>query len=76
MSELAHGSEPSRWELIDDQLLNPCRVWDLRARRYRHPNTGKEGEFYYIDSLDWVIVVARTTAGETHSRATVSLGCG
>jgi 8-oxo-dGTP pyrophosphatase MutT (NUDIX family) len=64
MSELAHGSEPSRWELIDDQLLNPCRVWDLRARRYRHPNTGKEGEFYYIDSLDWVIVVARTTAGE------------
>ena len=57
-------SMPSSWDLIEDNLLNACRVWDLRARRYRHPHNGKEGEFYYLDSRDWVIVVARTVAGE------------
>ena len=55
---------PPRWDLLDDKLLTACRVWDLRARRYRHPKNGTEGEFYYLDSRDWVIVVARTTAGE------------
>ncbi len=51
---------PPRWDLIDDQLLTPCRVWELRARRYRHPSNGKEGEFYYLNSRDWAVVVART----------------
>jgi ADP-ribose pyrophosphatase len=55
---------PPCWEILDDTLLTACRVWDLRARRYRHPKTGKEGEFYYLDSRDWVIVIARTPAGE------------
>ena len=55
---------PSLWELVDDRLLQSCRVWDLRARRYRLPQQGKEGEFYYIDSRDWVMVIARTPMGE------------
>ncbi len=55
---------PSRWEIVGDRLLKSCRVWDLRKRRYRHPKTGKEGDFYYIDSRDWVVVIARTPAGE------------
>jgi ADP-ribose pyrophosphatase len=55
---------PPRWEMLDDKLLAACRVWDLRARRYRHPKSEKEGEFYYLDSRDWVIVVARTAVGE------------
>ncbi len=58
------GRAPLRWDLIDDKLLTACRVWDLRARRYRHPQNGKEGEFYYLDSRDWAIVVARTVTGE------------
>lgn len=53
-----------RWEQIDDRLLNSCRVWDLRARRYQHPHSGKEGEFYYLDSRDWAVVVARTVENE------------
>ncbi len=56
--------EPPSWDLLEDTLLVACRVWDLRARRYRHPDRGNEGEFYYIDSRDWVIVVARTASGE------------
>ena len=55
---------PVRWELLDDKLLQACRVWDLRARHYRHPKSGKEGEFYYIDSRNWALVVARTVEGE------------
>ncbi|MGC6425241.1 MAG: NUDIX hydrolase [Lentimonas sp.] len=64
MSEGANGATPARWEIVDDKLLSSCRVWDLRARRYRHPHSGKEGEFYYIDSRDWAIVVARTIDGK------------
>lgn len=64
MAEDAKGTAPSRWDIVDDTLLNACRVWDLRARRYRHPKSGKEGEFYYIDSRDWAVVVARTAEGD------------
>jgi len=59
-----HQGTPARWEIQDDQLLQACRVWDLRARRYRHPGSRQEGEFYYIDSRDWAVVVARTVGGE------------
>lgn len=55
---------PERWDLLDDTLLTPCRVWELRARRYRHPSNGKEGEFYYLNSRDWVVVIARTVEGD------------
>lgn len=64
MAKEPHSSEPPRWDVVDDKLLQACRVWDLRARRYRHPKTGTEGEFYYIDSRDWVIVVAKTPLNE------------
>jgi 8-oxo-dGTP pyrophosphatase MutT (NUDIX family) len=50
--------------MLDDQLNFSCRVWELRTRRYRHPISAKEGDFYYLNSRDWAIVVARTLAGE------------
>lgn len=55
---------PVRWEILADRSLYHCRVWELRERRYRHPKSGKEGDFFYLDSKDWVLVVARTTNGE------------
>ncbi len=64
MAVSPHNQVPARWEIVDDRLLTACRVWDLRERRYRHPKTGREGDFYYIDSRDWVVVVARTPKGE------------
>lgn len=64
MATSSHEPKPPRWKIVGDRLLNSCKVWDLRERRYRHPKTGQEGDFYYIDSRDWVIVVARTVAGE------------
>jgi ADP-ribose pyrophosphatase len=64
MPQPSEDGTPVTWELLDDHLLNRCRVWDLRARRYRHPRQGDDSEFYYLDSRDWVIVIARTLAGE------------
>lgn len=55
---------PVDWELLEDKLNFSCRVWELRTRRYRHPLKAKEGDFYYLNSADWVIVVARTISGE------------
>jgi 8-oxo-dGTP pyrophosphatase MutT (NUDIX family) len=55
---------PVDWELLEDKLNFSCRVWELRTRRYRHPLSAKEGNFYYLNSADWAIVVARTMSGE------------
>ncbi|MEO0510743.1 MAG: NUDIX hydrolase [Verrucomicrobiota bacterium] len=55
---------PPRWDILDDRLLQECRVWDLRVRRYRHPKNSKEGDFFYLDSRDWAVVVARTVEGK------------
>ena len=60
MDSPSHQPEPALWELLDDRLLRDCRVWDLRARRYRLPRLGKEADFFYIDSRDWVMVLAPT----------------
>jgi len=64
MPDQNEASVPDKWELLDDRLLNACRVWDLRARRYRLPKKSDDNEFYYIDSRDWVIVIARTRSDE------------
>lgn len=64
MPDPSEGNAPSKWELLDDRLLNACRVWDLRARRYRHQRGSDDNEFYYLDSRDWVIVIGRTINGE------------
>lgn len=63
-SNAQSSTAPERWDLIEDKLLTPCRVWELRARRYRHPSNGKEGEFYYLNSRDWAVVVGRTVDGK------------
>ncbi len=58
------GGAPARWEILDDRLLTPCRVWDLRERRYRNPCSGVEGDFFYLDSRDWGLVLALTAERE------------
>ena len=64
MSDQGESEAPARWKLLDDQLLKECYVWDLRVRRYQHPRQGDDNQFYYIDSRDWVVVIARTLAGK------------
>jgi len=58
------ANAPAVWQPGDDWLLQSTRVWDLRARRFRHPTRGNEGEFYYLDSRDWGLVLALTPENE------------
>ncbi|MEM8868352.1 MAG: NUDIX hydrolase [Verrucomicrobiota bacterium] len=64
MAENSNDGGLVPWELLEDKLIFPCRVWELRTRRYRQPVSGMEGDFFYLNSRDWAIVVARTTAGK------------
>jgi len=64
MPDASEGEGLERWEMLGDELNFDCRVWELRTRRYRQPGTGREGDFYYLNSRDWAIVVARTVKGE------------
>ncbi|MEM1222736.1 MAG: NUDIX hydrolase [Verrucomicrobiota bacterium] len=64
MAKNSDVGELSRWDLLEDSLSFPCRVWELRTRRYRQPLSGKQGDFYYLNSRDWAVVIARTVKGE------------
>jgi len=64
MADTERSGAPVRWDMVGDELLTACRVWDLRSRRYRHPKSEAEGDFFYLDSRDWAVVVARTNSGE------------
>ena len=56
-------AKPKKWELEGDKLLHNCRVWELRERRFRHPDTKVSGDFYYLNSRDWVLVIAKRSDG-------------
>ncbi|MEP7219043.1 MAG: NUDIX hydrolase [Bacteroidota bacterium] len=60
MSQHDGGGDVRKWETLGDEKIADCRIFTLRGARRRMPESGKEGEFYYIDSKDWVNVVALT----------------
>lgn len=41
-----------------------CRVFDVVQKRCRHPEAGKEADFYALETGDWVNTLAITDAGE------------
>jgi len=49
-----------RWIFLESKLLLSCRVFNIRRERYRSPRTGREHDFYLIDSGDWVNVLPLT----------------
>jgi len=56
-------TKPATWQLTKDSLHAECRVFDIRKKHFRHPTNGAEGDFFVLDSRDWVNVVAPTTDG-------------
>lgn len=59
--EKSAGVEP--WRTLHDEEMADCRIFSLRKVRRGHPSNGRDAEFYYIDSKDWVNVIALTTDG-------------
>ena len=48
------------WEKISSKLLGDFRIFTLRSDLKINPRTGKEHEFFILDSVNWVNVVAVT----------------
>ena len=49
------------WTWISSKILTTCRIFTLKQEIYRSPRTGKEHEFYLLDSGDWVNVIPLTS---------------
>jgi ADP-ribose pyrophosphatase len=52
------------WEKTSSTPLGDFRVFKLRSDRSISPRTGKEHDFYVLESADWVNVVALTVQNE------------
>jgi 8-oxo-dGTP pyrophosphatase MutT (NUDIX family) len=48
------------WKTIGSQKLGDFRIFSIRSDRKVSPRTGKEHDFYIIDSVNWVNVIAVT----------------
>ena len=48
------------WKLISTRPLNDYRIFKTRADIRQSPRTGNEHEFYVLESVDWVNIVAVT----------------
>lgn len=48
------------WEKIDSTPAGSFRIFTIRSDRKISPRTGREHDFYVIDCVDWVNVIAIT----------------
>ena len=55
---------PSSWDLQSEKLHANCRIFEVRERRFRRRSDGVEGDFYVLDTNDWVNVLATTSNEE------------
>jgi ADP-ribose pyrophosphatase len=51
------------WTFLYSKILYACRIFSLKEEGYRSPRTGKEHDFYLLDSSDWVNVIPLTADG-------------
>lgn len=50
----------TNWETQDVKPLGSFRIFDMYAANRIHPRTGKVGEFYYLNSPEWVNIIPIT----------------
>jgi len=48
------------WKQIRSKLIGDFRIFKLRSDVKLSPRTGKEHDFYVLDSVHWVNVIALT----------------
>ena len=54
----------SAWSRLHDETHSDCRIFEVRKSRFRRQSDEKEGEFFVLDTNDWVNVLAVTKAME------------
>lgn len=52
------------WPTLGDEEITNCRIFSLRKVKRARPDGDGTAEFFYIDSKDWVNVIALTTEGD------------
>jgi 8-oxo-dGTP pyrophosphatase MutT (NUDIX family) len=52
------------WLKFSSKILGDYRVFQLRQDRSRSPRTGKDHDFYVLDTGDWINVVPLTSDGQ------------
>ena len=57
-------SEIKPWKRKKSRLLSDCRIFNLKESVSISPRTGKEHDFYFIETADWVNVVPITKDNE------------
>ena len=55
---------PEPWTFLYSKILHACRIFTLKKEGYRSPRTGKDHDFYLLDSSDWVNVIPLTPEGK------------
>ena len=55
---------PSPWDLQEDKLHADCRIFEVRKQRLRRRSDHIEGDFYVLNTNDWVNVIALTPKEE------------
>ena len=55
---------PSPWDLQEDKLHADCRIFEVRKQRLRRRSDHMEGDFYVLNTNDWVNVIALTPKEE------------
>ena len=51
---------PEPWPKLGSKPLGDFKVFRIRSDRLRSPRTGREHDFFVIDSVNWVNVIALT----------------
>jgi ADP-ribose pyrophosphatase len=57
-------SEIQPWETLSTKHVGDYRIFSIRSDVKRSPRTGREHDFFIIDCVDWVNVVALTPKRE------------
>lgn len=52
------------WPLVRSESLGDFRIFNLRSDVKRSPRTGREHDFFVLDCVDWVNVIAVTPGRE------------
>ena len=51
---------PSPWDMQENNLHADCRIFEVRKQRLKRRSDGLEGDFFVLDTNDWVNVLALT----------------
>ena len=57
---MSKPKEPSPWDMQENNLHADCRIFEVRKQRLKRRSDGLEGEFFVLDTNDWVNVLALT----------------